>query len=97
MNRMDRPGLMLERARRAQRLGWACWVGLTIQTSRIRTKQARDLDWPIELDDPNTLSCVGLKDTSFRKFNLNFFYKNGFWILNLIQIFRLDLNLDPNI
>ena len=40
---------------------------------------------------------VDPKDTSFKKFNLNFFYKNGFWILNLIQIFRLDLNLDPNI
>jgi len=40
----------------------------------------------------------GLKDTSFKKFNLNLFYKkNGFWILSSIQIFGLDLNLDPNI
>jgi len=52
---------------------------LTIQASRarqpVRTEQARDLDGPCELDDPDRLSGVGLKDISFRKFNLNFFYK----------------------
>ena len=87
MNRMDRAGLMLERARRAQRLGWDGWVGMTIQMDRIQTKQARDLDGPNELDDLDKLSCVGLKDTSFRKFNLNLFYRK--WIL--------DFELDPNI
>jgi len=33
------------------------------------------------------LYCVDLKDTSFRKFNLNFFYKK--WILNF--------EFDPNV
>ena len=39
------------------------------------------------LDDLYELSHVGLNDTSFKKFNLNFFYKK--WIL--------DFELDPNI
>jgi len=38
-------------------------------------------------DDLYELSHVGLNDTSFKKFNLNFFYKK--WIL--------DFELDPNI
>ena len=38
-------------------------------------------------DDLYGLSHVGLKDSSFRKFNLNFFYSK--WILNF--------ELDPNI
>jgi len=36
-------------------------------------------------------------DTRFRKFNLNVFYENGFWILNLTQIFGYGFKLDPNI
>jgi len=59
-------------------------VGPTIRTGRARrpvqTEQARDPDGPRELDDPKRLSCVCLKDTSFRKLNLNFFYKK--WILD---------------
>jgi len=66
-------------------------AGSIIWTSRarrpVRIEQARDPNGPSEFDDPNRLSCVGLKDTSFIKFNLNFFYEK--WIL--------DLELDPNI
>jgi len=40
-----------------------------------------------ESDNLDRLSRVDLKDTSFKKFNLNFFYKK--WIL--------DFKLDPNI
>jgi len=40
---------------------------------------------------------VDLMDTRFRKFNLNVFYENGFWILNLTQIFGYGFKLDPNI
>jgi len=39
------------------------------------------------LDDPYRLSRVDLKDTSFKKFNLNFFYKK------MILDFELDLNI----
>jgi len=38
-------------------------------------------------DDLYELNHVGLNDTSFKKINLNFFYKK--WIL--------DFELDPNI
>jgi len=46
-----------------------------------------DPDEPSELDNPDRLSGVGLKDTICRKFNLNFVYKK--WILD----FELDVNI----
>ena len=54
-------------------------VGPTIRTNltqrTVRTEQARDPDVPNQLDELDRLSRVSLKDTSFRKFNLNFIYE----------------------
>jgi len=65
---------MLERASEPKDPSGLGLVDPTIRTGRARrpigTEQARDPDGPSELDDPNKLSCVGLKDTSFRKFNI---------------------------
>jgi len=91
MTRTNQAGLMPERASRPKDPVGLGWVGPTIRMGHarrpVRTEQARDLDGASELDDPNKLSCVGLKDTSFRKINLNFFCKK--WILD----FELDQNI----
>jgi len=57
--RMDRADPMLQRARRAQRLGWAGRVGLTIQTGRYGLSRLETLMGPTSL---TVTSCQDITD-----------------------------------
>ena len=74
--------------------GLFCPVGFFVPIPR--GSGSNLVDW-VKLTPLAKLYRVGPKDTSFLKFNLISFIKYGLWILNLIQIFGLNLDLDPNI